>query len=109
MPQFRVVKDGRRTTGDRGDWGVVYTPLGIFLHNEVEEIPDPVPEPDSTGSTTPDPEPAPDSTGSTTLDGGEAPPDSTGSTTPDPEPAPEPDSGVGFEDPEPKPKRRSPK
>jgi hypothetical protein len=94
MPQFRVVKDGRRTTGDRGDWGVVYTPLGIFLHNEVEEIPEPVPAPDSTGSTTPDPEPAPDSTGS---------------TTPDPEPAPEPDSGVGFEDPEPKPKRRSPK
>jgi hypothetical protein len=75
MPQFRVVKDGRRTTGDRGDWGVVYTPLGIFLHNEVEEIPDPVPEPDSTGS-----------------------------TTPDPEPAPEPEPGVGFADPEPEPK-----
>ena len=101
MPQFRVVKDGRLTTGNRADWGMVYTPLGVFLNNEVEEIPDPAPEPDSTGSTTPD--------------GGEAPPDSTGSTTPEPDPAPEPEPdpapepGVGFEDPEPKPKRRSPK
>ena len=93
MPQFRVIKGGHLTTGDRGDWGVVYTPLGIFLNNEVEEIPDPAPEPDSTGSTTPD--------------GGEAPPDSTGSTTPEPDPAPEPEPGVGFEDPEPEPKKRT--
>ena len=80
MPQFKVVKDGRRTTGDRGDWGVVYTPLGVFLTNEVEEIP----EPDSTGSTTPDPDPTPD------------PGSGVGTADPDPEP-------------EPKPKRRSPK
>lgn len=63
MPQFKVIRSGLITAGDRGDWGVVYTPLGVFLSNEVEEVATSPPS----GSTTGD---GVDSTGSTIGDDG---------------------------------------